>query len=48
MVNPVMTKGEFFMKKLVIATAAVLALLSIAGCADTGKGKAPPPVVTKG
>jgi len=36
------------MKKLVIATAAVLTLLSIAGCADTGKGKAPPPVVTKG
>jgi len=36
------------MKKLVIATAAVLALLTIAGCADTGKGKAPPPVVTKG
>jgi ABC-type Zn uptake system ZnuABC Zn-binding protein ZnuA len=36
------------MKKLVIATAAVMALLCIAGCADTGKGKAPPPVVTKG
>jgi hypothetical protein len=36
------------MKKLAIATAAVLALLSIAGCADVGKGKAPPPVVTKG
>jgi hypothetical protein len=26
----------------------VLALLSIADCAQTGKGKAPPPVVTKG
>jgi hypothetical protein len=36
------------MKKLVLATAAVLALLSIVGCANTGKGKAPPPVVTKG
>jgi hypothetical protein len=43
-----MTRGSFFMKKLVIATATVMALLSIAGCADTGKGKAPPPVVTKG
>jgi hypothetical protein len=37
-----------FMKKLALATAAVLALLSIAGCANVGKGKAPPPVVTKG
>jgi|SoimicMinimDraft_5_1059733.scaffolds.fasta_scaffold587900_1 hypothetical protein len=38
------------MKKLALATAAVLALLSIAGCAwdSMGKGKAPPPVVTKG
>ena len=35
------------MKKIAIATAAVLALLSIAGCANVGKGKAPPPVVTK-
>jgi len=43
-----MTRGSFFMKKLAIATAAVLALLSIVGCANTGKGKAPPPVVTKG
>jgi hypothetical protein len=48
MVNLVMTRGSFLMKKLVLATAAVLALLSIAGCADVGKGKAPPPVVTKG
>jgi len=40
--------GDCVMKKLTIATAAVLALLSIAGCADVGKGKAPPPVVTKG
>jgi predicted small lipoprotein YifL len=38
-----------FMKKLSLAMAAVLALLSIAGCAQYyGKGKAPPPVVTKG
>jgi hypothetical protein len=36
------------MKKLMIVTAAVLALVSIAGCAQVGKGKAPPPVVTKG
>ena len=40
---------ESSMKKLALATAAVLALLSIAGCAQyVGKGKAPPPVVTKG
>jgi predicted small lipoprotein YifL len=36
------------MKKLSVAMAAVLALLCIAGCAQVGKGKAPPPVVTKG
>jgi len=37
------------MKKLSIVMAAVLALLSIAGCAQyMGKGKAPPPVITKG
>jgi predicted small lipoprotein YifL len=37
------------MKKLAVSMAAMLALLSIAGCAQyTGKGKAPPPVVTKG
>jgi hypothetical protein len=40
------------MKKLSLAIATVLALLSIAGCAQyyeqVGKGKAPPPVVTKG
>jgi predicted small lipoprotein YifL len=47
MVNSVMTK-ESAMKKFALATVAVLALLSIAGCAQTGKGKAPPPVVTKG
>ena len=38
------------MKKLVLATAAVLALLSVAANAQVDKGKAPPPppVVTKG
>jgi len=34
---------------LVLSAVAVLALLSIVGCAQYyGKGKAPPPVVTKG
>jgi hypothetical protein len=43
-----MAKGSTFMKKLALPVAAVLALLSIAGCAQyIGKGKAPP-VVTKG
>jgi hypothetical protein len=32
------------MKKLAFGTAVVLALLSMAGCAQVGKGKAPPPV----
>jgi hypothetical protein len=41
------TRG-FPMKKIALGTAVILALLSIAGCAQTGKGKAPPPVVTKG
>ena len=45
----VMTRGVTCMKKLALSLAAVLALLSIAGCAQYyGKGKAPPPVVTKG
>jgi hypothetical protein len=41
-------------ERVAFAMAAVLALLSIAGCAQyygqefVGKGKAPPPVVTKG
>lgn len=35
------------MKKLVVAVALVVASLSLAGC-FVGKGKAPPPVVTKG
>jgi hypothetical protein len=39
----------FVMKKFAVGFAAVLALLSIAGCAQyVGKGKAPPPVITKG
>jgi len=41
--------GVTFMKKVAVLTVAVLVLLSIAGCAQyVGKGKAPPPVVTKG
>jgi hypothetical protein len=44
-----MIRGTTFMKKLALSMAAVLTLLSIAGCAQyVGKGKAPPPVVTKG
>jgi hypothetical protein len=36
------------MKKIAFGTAVIIALLSITGCAQVGKGKAPPPVVTKG
>ena len=36
------------MKKFLVAAVAVLAVLSVVGCSDMGKGKAPPPVVTKG
>jgi hypothetical protein len=38
------------MKKFAVGTAVVLAILSLAVCAQAqvGKGKAPPPVVTKG
>ena len=44
-----MTGELFSMKKFALPLAAVLALLSIAGCAQYyGKGKAPPLVVTKG
>jgi predicted small secreted protein len=35
------------MKKFALAFAVILASLSVAGC-FVGKGKAPPPVVTKG
>lgn len=45
-------QGGTPMKKLLVATAALLAALSLAACAGKapiGKGKAPPPpVVTKG
>jgi hypothetical protein len=44
-----MTRGVTLTKKLALPLVAALALLSIAGCAQYyGKGKAPPPVVTKG
>jgi hypothetical protein len=36
------------MKKLVIALLATIVAVSVSGCAGMGKGKAPPPVVTKG
>ena len=37
------------MKRLAVGTAVILAILSLAACAQVvGKGKAPPPVVTKG
>ena len=36
------------MKKVLIALVATLVAVSVAGCAGIGKGKAPPPVVTKG
>jgi hypothetical protein len=35
------------MKKLAFALLATLVAVSVAGCA-VGKGKAPPPIVTKG
>lgn len=35
-------------KKIAVGLSVILALLSITGCTNTGKGKAPPPVVTKG
>lgn len=44
----VVTRMGAPMKRIAFGTAIILALLSIAGCAQTGKGKAPPPVVTKG
>ncbi|HEY8442761.1 MAG TPA: ABC transporter [Xanthobacteraceae bacterium] len=36
------------MNKLLIALVATLVAVSVSGCAGFGKGKAPPPVVTKG
>jgi hypothetical protein len=43
-----LSQGGLTVKKLAFGTAVVLALLTMAGCAQVGKGKAPPPVVTKG
>ena len=43
------TQWEACMKKLATVIALVVASLSLAGCfVGKGKGKAPPPVVTKG
>ena len=36
------------MTKVLAALLATLVAVSVAGCAGVGKGKAPPPVVTKG
>jgi hypothetical protein len=38
------------MKKILVALVATLVAVSVAGCAGIGKGKgkAPPPIVTKG
>ena len=36
------------MKKLLFALVATLVAVSVSGCVGFGKGKAPPPVVTKG
>jgi hypothetical protein len=36
------------MKKILFAVVATLVAVSVSGCAGMGKGKAPPPVVTKG
>jgi hypothetical protein len=36
------------MKKLLIALVATLVAVSVSGCVGVGKGKAPPPIVTKG
>jgi hypothetical protein len=49
-VDSFFTKRSTAMKKVALALAAVLGLMSMAGCAQDyiGKGKAPPPVVTKG
>jgi hypothetical protein len=36
------------MKRFAVGAAVIFAILSLAACAQVGKGKAPPPVVTKG
>ena len=42
--------GGCQIKKLLVAAVATLVAVSVAGCAAVGKGKgkAPPPIVTKG
>ena len=42
-----LSKGAV-MTKIAVALIATLVAVSVAGCAGMGKGKAPPPVVTKG
>ena len=36
------------MKKVLVALVATLVAVSVSGCVGIGKGKAPPPIVTKG
>ena len=36
------------MKKVLTVLVATLVAVSVAGCVGIGKGKAPPPIVTKG
>jgi hypothetical protein len=36
------------MKKVLFALVATLVAVSVSGCVGIGKGKAPPPMVTKG
>ena len=40
--------GVVSMKKLALVMAAIVTLLSVSGCVGIGKGKAPPPIITKG
>ena len=40
--------GDIPMTKVLAAILATVVAFSVAGCAGMGKGKAPPPVVTKG
>jgi hypothetical protein len=50
-VDSFLTQRSTVMKKIALALAAVLGLMSMAGCAQDyyGKGKAPPPpAITKG
>jgi hypothetical protein len=36
------------MNKLVVALLATLVAVTVSGCVGIGKGKAPPPIMTKG